>query len=168
MKACNFIIKRLQHRCIPVNTTKCFRQFFYRTHLVTASAYNALKIRKLKQGYISQILGVVAFENALQTKICSKSTTKKQLLQLMLFGGLWISLNMIFDVCDRQFLIQIQAFDINDSGGVSYYLQTVMESVLVRIQTFTINGSDGVSYVPTSGQLKTGCFERSHYISETA
>ena len=44
----------------------------------------------------------------------------------------------------RLFLIKLQAFNTNDSDGVYFCLQAVMESVLVKIQTFTIYGSDGI------------------------
>ena len=38
LKACNFIKKRLQHRCFPVKFAKFFRtSFFYRKSLVAAS-----------------------------------------------------------------------------------------------------------------------------------
>ena len=38
LKACNFIKKRMQHRCSPVKFCKIFKNiFFYRTHLVGAS-----------------------------------------------------------------------------------------------------------------------------------
>ena len=33
---------------------------------------------------------------------------------------------------------------MNDSDGVCFYLQVVMEAVLVNTQDFTINSSDGV------------------------
>ena len=38
LQACNFIKKRLQHRCFPMNITKFFGKAFYRTPLVAASA----------------------------------------------------------------------------------------------------------------------------------
>ena len=37
-----------------------------------------------------------------------------------------------------------QAFDMNGSGGFSFCLKAMMESILVNIQDFTINISDGV------------------------
>ena len=40
--------------------------------------------------------------------------------------------------------MRLQAFNANGSGGVCFYLQAVMESVLVNTEGFTINGSDGV------------------------
>ena len=42
------------------------------------------------------------------------------------------------------FLIKLQAFNINGSGGVCFYLQSAMESVLVKIQVFAMKSSDGV------------------------
>ena len=42
-----------------------------------------------------------------------------------------------------KFLMRLQAFNINGSGGVCFYIRAVMESVLVKIENFTINGSDG-------------------------
>ena len=44
----------------------------------------------------------------------------------------------------RLFLIKVQIFYINGSGGVCYYLQALMEPILAKIQTFTINGSDEI------------------------
>ena len=37
LKGCNFIKKKLQHRCFPVKFAKLFRTLFYRTLLVAAS-----------------------------------------------------------------------------------------------------------------------------------
>lgn len=37
-----------------------------------------------------------------------------------------------------------KAFNIKDIGGVCFYLQVVMKSVLVNIQDFTVNSSDEV------------------------
>ena len=37
LQACNFIKKRLQHRCLPVNIAK--NSLFYRTPMVTASVF---------------------------------------------------------------------------------------------------------------------------------
>ena len=36
-QVCNFIKKRLWHRCLPANFAKFLRTFFYRKLLVTAS-----------------------------------------------------------------------------------------------------------------------------------
>ena len=44
----------------------------------------------------------------------------------------------------RLFLIKLQAFKINGSDGVCFYLQAVMKSVLVKIKAFAMNGSDEV------------------------
>ena len=33
LKACNFVKKRLQHRCFPVNIAKCLRTAFFKKHL---------------------------------------------------------------------------------------------------------------------------------------
>ena len=126
MKACNFIIKRVQHRCIPVNTAKCFRQFFYRTHYVTASAYNTLKIRKLKKGYISQILGVVAFENTLQTKTCLKSTTKKH--------NCWW--NGIVSLTTRNFAINDQLWNFSVVKSLCLHFW-VMSKLIFELSYFT-------------------------------
>ena len=44
---------------------------------MAASAKNALKILMFKLSYVSQIFRVAVFENTMQTKTCSKLTTKK-------------------------------------------------------------------------------------------
>ena len=69
----------------------------------------------------------------------------------MLFGCLLVSLQNIYEVCDRNGFYKAgfyKAFNIKDSGGVCFYLQLVIKSVLVNIQDFTINSSDGV-YIGT-------------------
>ena len=40
--------------------------------------------------------------------------------------------------------MKFQPFNINDSGGVCFYLQAVMQSVVVKIEVFTMNGGNGV------------------------
>ena len=43
LKACNFIKKRLQHRCFPVNIAKLLRTVFYRTPMAAGSEEELLK-----------------------------------------------------------------------------------------------------------------------------
>ena len=41
LKACNFIKKRLQHNCFPVNVTKIFKNTYFGEHLrMAASVYS--------------------------------------------------------------------------------------------------------------------------------
>ena len=47
--------------------------------------------------------------------------------------------------------MKLQAFNINGSGEVCFYLQDEMESVLVNIQDFTVNGCDWVCFSKHSG-----------------
>ena len=61
---------------------------------MAAFGYNALKIRMFKLSYISQILRVVAFDNALQTKSTIKKATRTALVNVI-----WVSL----DKCKHYF-----------------------------------------------------------------
>ena len=45
-KVCNFIKKRFQHRCFPVNIVKCLRTGFYWTPLVAASESQFTPLRQ--------------------------------------------------------------------------------------------------------------------------
>ena len=53
LKACNFVKKRLQHSCFPVNIAKFLRiNFFYRTSLVAASTTGiSQELYELLKGY---------------------------------------------------------------------------------------------------------------------
>ena len=52
LKACNFITKILQHRCLHVNIVKFLRSsFFYRTPPVAASEYRP-KVYKYEEQYL--------------------------------------------------------------------------------------------------------------------
>ena len=43
LKACNFIKKRLQHKCVPVNIVKCLRATFFIEHLRWLLLYGSFK-----------------------------------------------------------------------------------------------------------------------------
>ena len=100
-----------------------------------------------KYSHFSQFLRVFNFENTPTNKDMFKvdDARASSTPQLKLFGCLLIGLwNIFWILWRRLFLIKLQAFNINSSGGVCFYLQAVMESVLVKIEAFTMNGSDGV------------------------
>ena len=46
LKACNFIKKKLQHRCFPVNIAKFLRTAFYRTPLLAPAKLSLLNPKK--------------------------------------------------------------------------------------------------------------------------
>ena len=54
----------------------------------------------------------------------------------------WL-LKYFFKCVTETVLIKLEAFNINGSDGVCFYLQAVTESVLVKIKSFTMNGSHG-------------------------
>ena len=65
LKSCNFIIKKLQHRCFLVNIAKFLRiTFFYRTPLVAISAlYRLLFCGILAQANQDKIVYVIFLQN---------------------------------------------------------------------------------------------------------
>ena len=60
-----------------------------------------LKVKRLSERATKHTT-VVASESTLQRKTCSKSTTKKDTRTALvaLLGCLWISLKIVFEVCD--------------------------------------------------------------------
>ena len=50
LMACNFIKKRSQHRCFPVNVLKCLKKTFYGTPPVAASENGFEELLKISKG----------------------------------------------------------------------------------------------------------------------
>ena len=105
MKACNFIINRLQRRCFPVNIAKYFRTTFLKN--LELLRWLLLDIMPWKFEWLSRVI-FYKFSEWLLLKIpCKEKHVQSQrlektleLLKLMLFECLWISLKIIFEVCD--------------------------------------------------------------------
>ena len=94
--------------------------------------------------HFSEFLRVVAFENTLANKDMFKvDDTRATSVNVIWVSFDWL-IKYFLSLWRRLFSIKLQAFNINGSGGVCFYLQAVMESVLVKIEAFTMNGSDGV------------------------
>ena len=60
LKACNFIKKKLQHRCFPVSVAKFLRSYFYRTPPVAAFERNE-NVFNLRKDILSRNQQNIAF-----------------------------------------------------------------------------------------------------------
>ena len=94
--------------------------------------------------HFSEFLRVVAFENTLANKDMFKvDDTRATSVNVIWVSFDWLIKYFLKSVT-KTVLIKLWVFNINDSGGVCFYLQAMMEPVLVEIEAFAMNGSDGV------------------------
>ena len=61
----------------------------------------------------------------------------------MIFWSLLINLEPVFTSATGSVFNKLQAFHLNGTDRICFYLQAVIESLLVKLQTFTITGSGG-------------------------
>ena len=64
-------------------------------------------------------------------------------VSLMIFWSLLINLEPVFTSATGSVFNKLQAFHLNGTDRICFYLQAVIESLLVKLQTFTITGSGG-------------------------
>ena len=55
LKACNFIKKRLQHRCFPVNTKKNFKNIYFEKHQRTVASDSSYIFHKKLNKIIQEL-----------------------------------------------------------------------------------------------------------------
>ena len=87
LKACNFIKKRLQHRCFPVNIPKNFKNnFFYRTTPVDAFEWWSIRKEFLKKKVSGEItFDIITLFNVQIQEPMSRSPTTRAYVFLAKF-----------------------------------------------------------------------------------
>ena len=108
LKPCNFIKKRLQHRCFPVNLTKFLRSAFFIEHLLfyeyLAFYFNANRIKSyvsltLRQWFVTTKFCLISLKKFFRKKVFGKSGELNPLfliiiiMQINIYGLLTISCN---------------------------------------------------------------------------